>query len=338
MFTASDIDQLRESLPECDFAADALAVPALLSYLKFYNLDPRQLPAPSGAQVRCSAGSFDAAGFRIFCQSFTFSPGTCRGIVFVLHGYYDHGGLYGKLLRYLLLKGYAVVLFDLPGHGLSSGDRGAITSFTQYTDVLEALLTRAESAALPAPWHLVGQSTGAAVAMDYCLRHCAETAPRVDKVALLAPLVRPHQWWRGSLLHSLLKHAVEGIPRNFVDNSHDAEFLHFLRREDPLQSRQLSARWVSALKKRWAFSMLNCRVSRRRQSVRKPCSLCRARATRQWTGVTTCRQSRASFLSRTSTQFPKRVITSSMKASRIGKASMSFSTEYSSTRTTRGSG
>ena len=33
-----------------------------------------------------------------------------------------------------------------------------------------------------------------------------------------------------------------------MDNSHDAEFLHFLRREDPLQSRQLSARWVSALK------------------------------------------------------------------------------------------
>ncbi len=248
MFTASDIDQLRASMPECDFAADALSVPALLPYLQFYDLDPRQLPAPSGAAVRCSAGSFDAAGFRIFCQSFTFSPGGCRGTVFVLHGYYDHGGLYGKLLRYLLLKGYAVVLFDLPGHGLSSGDRAAITSFAQYTDVLDALLTRAATAALPAPWHLVGQSTGGTIAMDYCLRHCAETAPRVDKVVLLAPLVRPHQWWHGSLLHSVLKHVVEGIPRNFVDNSHDTEFLHFLREEDPLQSRLLSARWVSALK------------------------------------------------------------------------------------------
>lgn len=248
MFTASDIDQLRESLPECDFTADALSVPALLPYLQFYNLDPRQLLAPSGAQVRCSAGTFDAAGFRIFCQSFSFSPGGCRGTVFVLHGYYDHGGLYGKLLRYLLLKGYAVVIFDLPGHGLSSGDRAAITSFAHYTDVLDALLTRAATAALPSPWHLVGQSTGGAIAMDYCLRHCAEAVPRVDKIVLLAPLVRPHQWWRGSLLHSVLKHAVEGIPRNFVDNSHDAEFLRFLREDDPLQSRQLSARWVSALK------------------------------------------------------------------------------------------
>jgi alpha-beta hydrolase superfamily lysophospholipase len=81
----------------------------------------------------------------------------------------------------------------------------------------------------------------------------AEDLQPVDKVVLLAPLVRPHQWWRGSLLHSVLKLVVEGIPRTFVDNSHDAEFLHFLREGDPLQSRQLSARWVSALKE-WLTS------------------------------------------------------------------------------------
>jgi alpha-beta hydrolase superfamily lysophospholipase len=133
----------------------------------------------------------------------------------------------------------------MPTH---NGPRAAIESFAQYTDVLDTLLTRAASVPLPSPWHLVGQSTGGAIAMDYCLRHCAETVSRVDKVVLLAPLVRPHQWWRGSLLHSVLKHVVEGIPRSFVENSHDAEFLRFLREDDPLQSRQLSARWVSALK------------------------------------------------------------------------------------------
>jgi alpha-beta hydrolase superfamily lysophospholipase len=139
MFTASDIDQLRESLPECDFAADSLAVPALHPYLQFYGINPLEFPAHGGAALHYSAGTFDSAGFRIFCQYFCVSRDACRGTVFVLHGYYDHGGLYGKLLRYLLHKGYGVVLFDLPGHGLSSGDRAAITSFTQYTDVLEAV-------------------------------------------------------------------------------------------------------------------------------------------------------------------------------------------------------
>ena len=127
MFTASDIDQLRESLPECDFAADSLAVPALHPYLQFYGINPLEFAAHDGAALHYSAGTFDSAGFRIFCQYFCVSRDACRGTVFVLHGYYDHGGLYGTLLRYLLHKGYGVVLFDLPGHGLSSGDRAAIS-------------------------------------------------------------------------------------------------------------------------------------------------------------------------------------------------------------------
>jgi len=248
MFKASDSEQLRESLPACDFAADSCSVAALFPYLQFYGLDPAQLAQETGSALHHSAGTFDSAGFHIFSQYFTARHGNSRGTVFVLHGYYDHGGLYGKLLRYLLVKGYGVVLFDMPGHGLSSGARAAIASFSQYTDVLEAVLTRAGTAALPAPWHLVGQSTGGAIAMDYCLRHCTGAEQLVDKIVLLAPLLRPHQWWRGRILHSVLQHVVEGIPRNFVENSHDAHFLHFLRAEDPLQSRQLSARWVSALK------------------------------------------------------------------------------------------
>lgn len=247
MFTAQDIEPLRASLPACDFAADS--PPALRPYLQFYGLDPAQL-LPGAVAVRHSAGTFDSTGFQIFAQYFVADRGESRGTVFVVHGYYDHGGLYGRLLRYLLQKGYGVVLFDLPGHGLSSGPRAAIDAFSQYTDALEALLSRASAAALPAPWHLAGQSTGGAIGMDYCLRHCTGSGQRFTELVLLAPLVRPHQWWRGSLLHSVLKHVVDGIPRNFVDNSHDAAFLHFLREQDPLQSRQLSARWVSALK-RW---------------------------------------------------------------------------------------
>lgn len=244
MFTAQSISQLQERLPVCDFTADALTVPGYLPYLQFYGLDP----APEAATPHCSAGMLVSGASRIFCQYFVTDRAATRGTVFVIHGYYDHSGLYGKLLRYLLRKGYGVVLFDLPGHGLSSGARAAIDSFSHYTDVLETVLQHAGIAALPAPWHLLGQSTGGAIAMDYCLRHSADQDQRFKHVVLLAPLVRPHQWWRGSALHSVLKHVVEGIPRNFVDNSHDAAFVHFLRELDPLQSRLLSARWVSALK------------------------------------------------------------------------------------------
>lgn len=247
-FTASDIEQLRESLPELCFEAGSPVSPVQLRYLQFYGLDPAQLLKEAVATVRHCMGTIDCAGFKVACHYFFLDQARCRGTVFVLHGYYDHSGLYAQLLQYLLGKDYSVVLFDLPGHGLSSGERVSIGSFAQYREVLEALLQRANFAQLPQPWHLIGQSTGGSIAMDYSLQHCSDDNQHFKKVVLLAPLVRPHQWWRGSLLHGVLKHLVQGIPRNFVNNSHDDTFLHFLRDVDPLQSRQLSALWVSALK------------------------------------------------------------------------------------------
>jgi lysophospholipase len=244
MFHQADIDALQAALPPCRFHHSSATLTALVPYLQFYGL-PR--PSPT---LHCSAGVLESGGFRLFCQYHAAREQASRGTVFVIHGYYDHAGLYSRLLRHLLGLDFGVVLFDLPGHGLSSGARASIDSFSQYTDVLESVLQQAAGDALPQPWHLLGQSTGASIAMDYTLRHCQQGSGNVEKVVLLAPLVRPHQWWRGRALHAVLKHLVAGIPRSFVDNSHDEAFLHFVRELDPLQSRQLSARWVSALK-RW---------------------------------------------------------------------------------------
>ncbi len=243
MFHQADIDALQAALTPCRFHHSSAGLPALMPYLQFYGLP---LPSPT---LHISAGVLESGGLRLFCQYHAAREPASRGTVFVMHGYYDHGGLYGRLLQHLLELGLGVVLFDLPGHGLSSGARASIDAFSQYTDALEAVLQQAAGDALPQPWHLLGQSTGGAIAMDYTLRHCQQGSGQVKKVVLLAPLVRPYQWWRGRALHAVLKPFVKGIPRSFADNSHDKAFLHFVRERDPLQSRQLSARWVSALKK-----------------------------------------------------------------------------------------
>ncbi len=242
MFHQADIDALQAALTPCRFDRSSAALPALTPYLQFYGL-PRPSPA-----LHSSAGVLESGGIHLFCQYHAVREQASRGTVFVIHGYYDHAGLYGGLLRHLLGLGFGVVLFDLPGHGLSSGARASIDSFAHYTDALETVLQQATADALPQPWHLLGQSTGGSIAMDYTLRHCQQGSAKVEKVVLLAPLVRPYQWWRGRALHTVLKPFVTGIPRSFVDNSHDETFLHFVRELDPLQARQLSARWVSALK------------------------------------------------------------------------------------------
>src|SRR5690554_7256250 len=44
-----------------------------------------------------------------------------KGTVFILHGYFDHVGLYTQLIDRCLGAGFDVLTYDQPGHGLSSG-------------------------------------------------------------------------------------------------------------------------------------------------------------------------------------------------------------------------
>ena len=196
-------------------------------------------------------GYFDAAGFRIACHLWQ-PQKRSRGTVLISHGYFDHVGLFHHVIELFLKRGFAVVAYDLPGHGLSSGATASIDSFAQYQQVLLACLTQMQH--LAHPWHWLGQSTGGAIAMDYLLHTPAEHQP-FKQVFLLAPLVWPCGWDAGKYLHTLLRPFVKTIKRTFATNSHDTEFLDFLKHRDPLQSRRLSVNWVSAWK-RWLPGLL----------------------------------------------------------------------------------
>ena len=127
---------------------------AIAAYYEFYELDFRaEFPG-----LTHSLGWVLSGPHRLAVQSFI--PRGARGTAVVCHGYYDHVGLYGHLLRFLLAEGLAVLTFDQPGHGLSSGARADIGSFTEYVNALDDTMSAALAAAagLPRPWHIVGQS------------------------------------------------------------------------------------------------------------------------------------------------------------------------------------
>ena len=50
-----------------------------------------------------------------------------------------------RMAEYLLEQGYAVVMFDLPGHGLSEGKRASIDDFSQYGCALSDFLAVIEN-------------------------------------------------------------------------------------------------------------------------------------------------------------------------------------------------
>ncbi|MDZ5602947.1 alpha/beta hydrolase [Pseudomonas sp. RP23018S] len=225
-------DRLRASLaPLAERAAlDAQA----LAYQQFYGI-------AMGAERYL--GVFEVADFEVVGQ--VWRPAAPVATLFLLHGFYDHMGLYRHVIEWALGLGYVVISCDLPGHGLSSGTRASIDDFAVYQQVLDTLFNQATALELPRPWHLCGQSTGGAIVVDHLL-HCAGQSPVDGQVMLLAPLVRPRAWGRSKFSYCVLRHFVNGIERRFTANSSDPAFLPFLQ-ADPLQPRRLPTAWVGAL-------------------------------------------------------------------------------------------
>ncbi len=171
-----------------------------------------------------------------------------NGCFYLLHGYYDHVGLYTHLIQFLLAEGYEVVAVDLPGHGLSSGPRASIISFDEYSRALwQVMQLTAQQRAKPL--NLIGQSTGGAVIIDWLLRSPFKDEFTLDKVVLMAPLVKPWNWTQGLVSFYLLSPFINRLKRRFSKNSHDENFLRFLK-EEPLQYNYLAVDWVRALS-RW---------------------------------------------------------------------------------------
>jgi alpha-beta hydrolase superfamily lysophospholipase len=222
---------------------DSIADPAQFqAYQAFYGLDF----SARHPQLQSRLGFFQQGELHIAVQCWM--PPQAKASLLLLHGLYDHMGLFRHVIAWALDMGFAVLACDLPGHGLSDGERASIDDFAIYQGTVQGLLAQAEALDLPRPWHLFGQSTGAGILIDYLLNG----TPRAEIGAsiFLAPLVRPYAWTGGLLSYYLLRPFVRAIPRRYNENSHDTRFLEFLRSGDPLQPRQLVTAWVGAMA-RW---------------------------------------------------------------------------------------
>jgi len=206
-----------------------------IEYFKFYGLEPADKTTDH------FFGTFESGGFTL--AGHIYKPQEYKATVFVLHGYFDHCGQLNHLIKYLLEQNHAVACFDLPGHGLSGGQRAAIDDFSQYSRSLTDFVDVAKEQ-LAGPYHFIGHSTGAAAGLDYLFTHqeCI-----FDKVILAAPLVRCIAWQQTKIVYQEKISFVKTIPRAFCKSSSDKKFLDFIKNKDPLQSRELTLKWVRAL-------------------------------------------------------------------------------------------
>jgi alpha-beta hydrolase superfamily lysophospholipase len=242
-----DFSALRHELPALDFSAEVRQRPAVREYCQYYQLD-----FPSVAH---RFGTFQSGKYELAAQIFTPgkpTPGPsqegkrARGTVVLLHGYIDHIGMLRHLIRHCLEQNLAVAAYDLPGHGLSSGQRMAIDDFSEYAEVFDAFLERIHLH-LPEPFYFIGHSTGCAIAFEYLVH-----APQYtfERLIFVAPLVRHVHWHISKIPYVFGKiFHINTVPRRYSDISSDPAFLQVLRR-DPLQTDYVPFHWIRALH-RW---------------------------------------------------------------------------------------
>jgi len=232
-------------IPELDLSKPPTAKSdELLAYQAYYGLNFEK----DVENVEHVIGFIHVEQFKIIAH--LFKPENAKGTVYLQHGYYDHVGLYGKLIKHCLLQGFNVFTYDLPGHGLSSGDRAGIDSFDQYDRIYCDGLALIQKY-LPGPIVAIGQSTGAAIIINYLLtRGLTRYTSPFKSVYLLAPLIRPVDWKVSVLFYYASRYFIKQMKRTFANNSNDSDFLVFLKNHDPLQPLFLKVSWVGALH-RW---------------------------------------------------------------------------------------
>ena len=208
-------------------------------YIKFYRLD-------FNISYKHKFGEFLVLNRKVVYQ--LFQPKSSRkGVVLLMHGYYDHTGNLSSLIEMLLKNDYAVAVYDMLGHGLSEGERASIDDFGEYLDSLISFIPIVKKHFKEGPYHIIAHSTGCSVVMEYLLQKNIF----FKKVILAAPLVRCKKWKFTKSLFNVCYplyrfKLIKNFKRKFGCNSSNKEYLRF-RMKDPLQHDEVSLRWYYSL-------------------------------------------------------------------------------------------
>lgn len=225
------LDLVRHEMLPLSFASEPSTTDSVHAYWRFYGLD-----VPN---VKHYFGTLDRVGGRLAVHVFV--PPAPTATVVLVHGYYDHTGVWRHLIPPLLERRFAVIAYDQPGHGLSDGARADIASFTDYDTAFDDILAFSRQH-LPSPCHVIAHSMGAGVTLSRLIE-----TPRGDigHVVLLAPLIRSAHWVVSGIGNTVASWFTKSLPRIYRNNSADSEYRCFVR-NDPLQYNRIPTAWIKA--------------------------------------------------------------------------------------------
>ena len=112
-------------------------------------------------------------GISFFAQGWEPENTAPRALVALVHGLGEHSGRYAHIGSILTQAGYALVGFDLRGHGRSGGERGHALSLEAYMQDIREFLGRMKTRYPDLPQVLYGHSLGGLLALAYAIQQGA---------------------------------------------------------------------------------------------------------------------------------------------------------------------
>ena len=112
--------------------------------------------------------------------------GRIEAVVCLVHGLGDHSGWFKDLLNFFASSNFAVLTFDLRGHGKSDGKRGHIPSYEALLKDISLLLNIAKRNFNGVPIFLYGHSFGGNQVLNYALRY----RPDISGIIVSAPWLK----------------------------------------------------------------------------------------------------------------------------------------------------
>lgn len=119
-----------------------------------------------------------------------------RAFVCLVHGLGEHSARYLSMAEAFTHAGFALLTFDLRGHGHSAGPRGHAPSYEALLDDVTLLLAQAAVTAPHCPRFLFGHSLGGSLVLNYALRRTPTLAGVIACSPALHTTRQPPAWKR----------------------------------------------------------------------------------------------------------------------------------------------
>ncbi len=145
----------------------------------------------------------NSEGFvRLHCTSHQ-PDGPSRAVLFVVHGLGEHSGRYAELISNFTDHGIAVFIFDLRGHGLSTGKRGHAASIDQFVEDAGYALMQCRNEFLDHPIFMFGHSMGGQIVATFLSRNKSKEISGAIISSAWFQLVKPAPSWILSLVRGI---------------------------------------------------------------------------------------------------------------------------------------